>query len=70
MRTDSAEIIEKKLEKIPIHYRIILVMHYKDDFSLHEIAQILDIPYNTVKSQHQRGLKILKNEFPISHPTK
>jgi len=45
-------------------------MHYKDDFSLHEIAQILDIPYNTVKSQHQRGLKILKNEFPISHPTK
>lgn len=57
---DLAEDLEKILEKIPIHYRAILLLHYKEDFTLHEIAEILSEPYNTIKSRHQRGLKQLK----------
>lgn len=62
-KADSAKDLEKIMRKIPVHYRIILTLRYKDDFSLQEISEILKIPYNTVKSQHQRGLKILKTKF-------
>ena len=59
-RSDLAEGLEKILEKLPPHYRAILLLHYKEDFTLHEIAEILGEPYNTVKSRHQRGLVKLK----------
>lgn len=60
MRADAADVLEKKLQELPEHYRLILTLHYKEDFSLSEIAEILKIPYNTVKSQHQRGLGKLR----------
>ena len=59
-KADAARELEKALKKIPDHYRIILLMRYKNDCSLQEIAEILNLPYNTVKSQHQRGLLALK----------
>ncbi|PIP26616.1 MAG: hypothetical protein CO140_03980 [Candidatus Moranbacteria bacterium CG_4_9_14_3_um_filter_40_7] len=59
-RKNLAEELEKKLEKIPEHYRIILTLRYKEDFSLQEIAEILGKPYNTIKSRHQRALTSLK----------
>ena len=52
--------IEKKLEEIPAPYRTILILRYKEDFSLREIADILETPYNTVKSQHNRALGKLR----------
>lgn len=65
IRADSAKILEEKLKEIPDIYRIILIMHYKEDFSLQEIAKILGKSYNTIKSQHQRGLKILKDKITV-----
>lgn len=59
-KADAVKDIEKSLKKIPRRYRVILIMRYKDDFSLGEIAEILGKPYNTVKSQHQRALRCLK----------
>jgi RNA polymerase sigma-70 factor, ECF subfamily len=58
-----SEELDAILEKLPWHYRAILILHYKEDFSLHEIAEILDEPYNTIKSRRQRGLAILKKLF-------
>ena len=55
--------IEKKLNKLPSLYKVILLLHYQDDFSLQEIAMILERPYNTIKSQHQRALFRLKKTF-------
>jgi RNA polymerase sigma-70 factor, ECF subfamily len=60
MKAEAANILEEKLKQLPEHYRIILTLHYKEDFTLDEISEILKIPYNTVKSQRQRGLKELK----------
>lgn len=66
------EILERKsiskeldvaLQKLPPHYRAILLLHYKEDFTLHEIAEILEEPYNTIKSRHIRGLVKLKKEL-------
>lgn len=57
---DIAKDLEKKLEEIPKRYRIILTLRYKDDLSLQEISEILKVPYNTVKSGHQRALRKLR----------
>jgi len=62
-RSDLAEEMEKIIQKLPPHYRAILLLHYKEDFSLHEIAEILGEQYNTIKSRHQRGLVMLKKAF-------
>ena len=59
-RKDIAKELDKKLKEIPENYRIILTLHYKEDFSLSEIAEILGKPYNTIKSGHQRALIKLK----------
>ena len=62
-RSDLAEEMEKIIQKLPPHYRAILLLHYKEDFSLHEIAEIIGELYNTIKSRHQRGLVRLKELF-------
>lgn len=67
-RKDIEKELQHVLEKIPANYRLILIMHYKEDLSLGEIAQVLDKPYNTIKSQHQRALKSLKTNFFKMHP--
>jgi RNA polymerase sigma-70 factor, ECF subfamily len=59
-RADSVELLEKALAKIPGRYHLVLTMRYKNDLTLQEISEILNLPYNTVKSQHQRGLKALR----------
>ncbi|MFA6048170.1 MAG: RNA polymerase sigma factor [Parcubacteria group bacterium] len=60
-RADLAQELEEKLEQIPVPYKIILTLHYKEDLSFQEISQILGKPYNTIKSQHTRALKALRN---------
>lgn len=58
-KADTAKKLEKALNKISSQYKLILNMHYKDDLSLQEISEVLKVPYNTIKSQHQRGLQAL-----------
>ncbi len=60
MREDVAAELDRVLQGIPEHYRTLLHLCYRQDFSLKEIAEILDEPYNTVKSKHTRALKALK----------
>ena len=56
----SLKQLETAMEKIPGHYREILFLCYKEDFTLQEIAEILSEPYNTVKSRHSRAISNLK----------
>jgi len=62
-KEDLAKELEGKLKEIPRKYRSVLVLHYKEDFSLYEIAEILKKPYNTVKSLHYRALLRLREAF-------
>jgi RNA polymerase sigma-70 factor, ECF subfamily len=59
-RKNIAKEMEEKLKEIPEKYRIILTLHYREDFSLQEISEILGKPYNTIKSGHQRALKKMR----------
>jgi RNA polymerase sigma-70 factor (ECF subfamily) len=63
---ESAEELEEKIKKLSPKYQTILFLRYRDDLSVTEIAEILKIPRNTVKSQYQRALNALKEK--ILHP--
>lgn len=39
------------IELLPFNQRVVVVLHYLNDLDLPEIAQILDLPVGTVKSQ-------------------
>jgi RNA polymerase sigma-70 factor (family 1) len=54
--------VHKAIEKLPEKCRSIYLMKRYDDLKYHEIAEILDISINTVKTQMKRALKsLLKN---------
>ena len=55
--------LEEKLKELPKNYQVILLMRYKDDLTITEISGILNLPYNTIKSQHQRALAALRKKF-------
>ena len=59
-RKELAEELDQKLTEIPELYRTVLLLHYKEDFSLAEISEVLNEPYNSVKSRDRRGLILLK----------
>jgi RNA polymerase sigma-70 factor (ECF subfamily) len=54
-----------QVENIPELYRNILIMRYRDNLSLLEISEILGISYNTVKSRHNRGLRVLRDKLKV-----
>lgn len=49
------------LLELPYKYREVLVLYYYKDFTLEEIAALLSISINTVKTRMVRGRKRLKN---------
>ena len=52
--------VEKALEKINPEYKKALVLFYQQGFKYEEIAEILAIPVNTVKTHISRGKEELK----------
>lgn len=62
-QVESAKELEEKLKKLSKKHELVLLLRYRDDLSLAEIANTLDLPYNTIKSQHKRALNELKKQF-------
>ncbi|MGQ9826967.1 MAG: RNA polymerase sigma factor [Roseiflexus sp.] len=55
---DSQELrqeIRRALEQLEEHYRLVLTLYYFEDMKYTDIAEILDLPLNTVKSHIRRG---------------
>ena len=51
------------LSRLPIKYRMPLLLHYLEGFSLEEISQALRLPMNTVKSRLRRARLLLRAEW-------
>lgn len=51
------------LQSMPAKYRDVLVLYYLEDFSVQEIANILEQPEGTVKSKMSRGRTQLKEKL-------
>ncbi len=51
------------IEKLPPKYRVVIVMHYLEGFSLQEMAEVLRIPVGTVKYRMHQARKALRVEL-------
>ncbi len=51
------------LNQMDEKYRIVLVLYYVEGFKIKEIAELLDIKENTVKTRLKRGKASLKKEY-------
>ncbi len=47
--------VRRALEQLEPHYRLVLTLYYFEDLKYTDIAEILDLPLNTVKSHIRRG---------------
>lgn len=56
------------LNSLDEKYRIILILYYVEGFKIREIAQILELEENTVKTRLSRGRKQLGREYRFEPP--
>lgn len=47
--------MRRALDRLPVHERMVLMLHYTLDYSIKDVASILKIPAGTVKSRLYRG---------------
>ncbi len=60
---ELAKVLEEALEKIPVNYRTIILLHDTEELTFEEIADVVGKPMNTVKSQYRRGLEALREKL-------
>ena len=58
-----AERLQLLVRALPEKRRMVVILRYQEDLELHEIAEVLDMPINTVKSCLQRSLAILREKL-------
>lgn len=51
------------VSELPTAYRIVIHLHYYEDYSVREIARILRLPQATVKTRLFRGRKLLRTSL-------
>lgn len=57
--------LEKALEELPEIYHSIIVLRYFEDLKIKEIAEVLELNVNTVKTRLYKGLGELKIKMDI-----
>lgn len=62
---DLLELIEKEIAALPEKMRVVFELSRKQGMNRSEIAEHLDMPENTVKTNLQRALRILRGKFGI-----
>lgn len=55
----QSQLVEALL-RLPIKYREVLILHYYDDYKVREIAELLQVSENTIKTRLTRGREKLK----------
>ena len=63
---ENEQAVQLSLLKIPPYYREVLLLRFREELPLEEIAAILSMPISTVKSRLYRGLAALKSALPES----
>ena len=53
--------LRQSLQQLPVKYRMPLLLHHLEGYSLAEIARMLDIPQTLVKSRLHQGRKALRS---------
>jgi RNA polymerase sigma-70 factor (ECF subfamily) len=54
-RVEEAQIVRAAVSKLPDAQRLALTLHYFEDQRYEDIADVMGVPLNTVKSHIRRG---------------
>ncbi len=60
LQEENKKLLTESLDKLPLLYKEILTLHYQQELSFIEIAHIVNKPLETIRSQHRRGLILLR----------
>jgi RNA polymerase sigma-70 factor (ECF subfamily) len=60
------ERLRELVRRLPLHHRLVITLRYQEDLDPSEIAAVLDMPLNTVKSHLHRSVKQLRAWFAES----
>ncbi len=60
---EIAEALETLVKELPEDRRAIVILHDSEELSFKDIAEIVDRPMNTVKSQYRRALLFLRKKI-------
>jgi RNA polymerase sigma-70 factor (ECF subfamily) len=60
---ENAELLHRGLVQLPVPQREVLALFFLEDFSVDEVAQILDVPAGTVKSRLHYAKKALRDRL-------
>lgn len=55
--------LHQALERLPGHYRTVVVLRYFEDLPLNDIAEVTGLPLSTVKTRLYKSLKMLRLEL-------
>ena len=61
--------LQRLVSSLPEKQRLIITLRFQEDLEPSEIAEILDMPLNTVKSQLQRAIAILREKLQVLEKT-
>ena len=69
-----SERLRRLVAALPEKARMMIILRYQEELDLAEIAEVLEIPINTVKSRLQRALAVLREKLEsslgkVSHET-
>jgi RNA polymerase sigma factor (sigma-70 family) len=56
------------ISELPIRYQQVLTLYYQESMTLAEVAAVLQMPLNTVKSYHRRALEALRKRIVVGAP--
>ena len=58
-----SEMLRRVVDTLPEKARLVVILRYQEDLDPGEIAKVLDMPLNTVKSHLRRSLSILRDKL-------
>jgi RNA polymerase sigma-70 factor (ECF subfamily) len=58
-----SEMLRRVVDTLPEKARLVVILRYQEDLDPSEIARVLDMPLNTVKSHLRRSLSILREKL-------
>ncbi|MGH9674978.1 MAG: RNA polymerase sigma factor, partial [Bryobacteraceae bacterium] len=57
--------VRRKLMALPDRKRMVVVLRFQEGLELEEIAEVMNMPVNTVKSTLHRALAVLKRKLAV-----
>ncbi len=64
---DDGELLRIALRRLPLSFQNVLSLHYLEQLSVSDVAEVLQCPAGTVKSRLARGRELLQTELLRLH---